>query len=313
MHNSKNKPKILTNPDFLTQASNQKFTLQNVTSQIGGIIDFAKKQLVTDKIRESQAMSKKIIQSEVGHIQSQYSSNDNTIEDISTQLKEYEQYIQNIPKFLTAKLQELTERRAPEEALKEEDQNSEEEEEDDDGRKKKKSTAKGKKAAGGKKGGKEENKAVGKEGDEDEELAIGLQKMSMDKDLYENSEEEEKEWFKEDFGRGPEAQKGKKNAAKGQEKPKTRAAAAPRGRGRGKTSAAKDSEDVSFSESEEILFDKSDKKKGRKRNEPFKGNDDDDEFDVEEEANPKLKKTKMVTSQKTTGKKAKDNKKQFFM
>ena len=277
MQNSNKKTKILPTGLF-TQSATQKVTLSAVGDNIEEILNYAKKNLVSEKITESQTMSKKLMQKENEYIRSQYSNGEEMLGDLNTQMKEYESYISEIPKYLITKLQEFSIRKAPEMQIeKSAVKNEEENEEDESGKKKKKSVGKGKKVTK-----KDQIKASKDEEDEDEEDKMEVEKEKEHRwDEYEHdSEEEEKEWFKEDFGKKVEEPKGKKNTARTAEKPK--------GRGRGK-SAKKDSD-----ESEEDNYyheddddEESSKKRGKKRTAPSKKEETGDN-------SPILKKTKIT-------------------
>lgn len=301
LQNAKQKPKVLFSQALFTQSANQRFTLQAVSTQIGGALDFAKKQLVAEKIIESQAMSKKMLQRENDYIRSQYADGDNFLDDFNTQIKEYELHIQGIPKYLMTKLQEYTEKRIPEDmrdgAKKEEDKEDEGEEEKEEGGKKKKGGQRGKKASVSKKGVKkeEEEKKNHRDDEDDDDYEDGLRRMAIEDnkkwDMYEhNSEEDEKEWFKEDFGRGPEGggagtkKGGKKNAEKKTEKPK----------GRGKGKAKKDSDEES--DYTDITANTPAQKRGGAGAGKRRTVVDDDEDEMEDES-PMFKKTKKTPTQ----------------
>jgi len=285
MQNSNKKTKILPSGLF-TQSSTQKVTLSAVGDNIEEILNYAKKNLVTDKITESQSMSKKLIQKEHEYIRSQYSNGDDLLGDLNTQMKEYEQYVSEIPKYLITKLQEFSIRKAPEMQIEKSGVKNEEDEEDEDNGRKKKSAPKGKKVVN-KKGAKENEIRTSKdeaEDEDEEEESKGRMQVEKEKkwDMYErDSEEEEKEWFKEDFGKKVDEPKGKKNAGKTAEKPK--------GKGRGKAAKKEESDDSERDnyDEEEDYEEPTTKKRGKKRATPAKKEESG-------ENSPILKKTKIT-------------------
>ncbi len=280
MQNSNKRTKILPTGLF-TQSATQKVTLSAVGDNIEEILNYAKKNLVSEKITESQTMSKKLMHKENEYIRSQYSNGEEMLGDLNTQMKEYESYISEIPKYLITKLREFSIRKAPEMLIEKSAVKNEEENEEDDesGKKKKRSITKGKRVT------KKDEIKTSKDDDEDgEEDKMEVEREKGGWDMYEhNSEEEEKEWFKDDFGKKVEEPKGKKNVTKTAEKPKARG----RGKSAKKDSDQSEEEDNYYHEDDEDDYEESSKKRGKKRAVPSKKEDIGSQ-------SPILKKTKIT-------------------
>jgi len=302
MQNANKKPKILPIGLF-TQTSNQRFSFQAVSDHIGDTLKYAKKQLLADKLIESQNLSRKLLQKENEYLRSQASTKDDMIEEIQTQIKEYETHMNEIPKFLMGKLAEFTQRRSTEfdmgdERIKKEEEKEEEEVEESGGRGKK-NTKKGTKK-GGKKPVKEEDE------EEEDNMINSMGKMNLEKenrwDEYEkNSEDEDKEWFKDDFGRGIEDE----DTGSGRQKGRKKEVEKPKGKGRGRSKVNKTPED-SENEDEE-MFESPKKKPGRKRaGVPSK--------DMDDLESSQLKKSKPATpNTSSTQKRASKPTNKFFL
>jgi hypothetical protein len=108
MNSSSQKPRVLSNYSMFTQNSGQKFTLQNLTSQINETLNFATGNLLSKKTQELNSLSCNIKGLQEEYITNRFERTEEYQSALGELLSSHEKQIETLPYHLTTKLQEYS-------------------------------------------------------------------------------------------------------------------------------------------------------------------------------------------------------------